>query len=292
MWSREEYSIAGWRVSVLVRRAPGGSGRPPVLLIHGLIASAESFRKLVDHLPADRDYFALDMPGAGYSERPTIGDVSFHGMAAAVGEAVRVLGLERPILLGHSHGGAIALRLAASGTVPLSGLVLVSSAHPFSRYEDRLVRFYLTAIGRQFALLLPRLPARILLFGFRRMPGERGAITAEDYAPYLQTLRVPGTIPHILRMLESWAADMHQLGRDLQAKPLAVPAFVLWGERDIVVPVSTTAELMQVLPHGGLTVLERIGHLPIEEDPPACAEAIETWLRSVSAGALDPIEGR
>ena len=145
------------------------------------------------------------------------------------------------------------------------------------------MRFYLSWIGRRFARLLPQLPARILLFGFRRMPGARKSITAEDYAPYLQTLRGPGTIPHILRMLESWATDMQQLGERLRAEPLAAPAFVLWGTRDIVVPVSTAAGLMEVLPHGTLAVLERIGHLPIEEAPGECAVRISQWMDGLAA---------
>ena len=282
-WSREQYSVLGWNVSVLARRASVPGAEPPLVLIHGLIAAAESFRKLVDLLPADRDCFALDMPGAGYSERPGSGDVSFHGMACAVEELVRLLGLERPVLLGHSHGGAIALRVAASGTLPLSGIVLISTAHPFSRHEDRLVRFYLTWLGRRFARLLPHLPARVLLFGFRRMPGARGSISAEDYAPYLHTIRVPGTIPHVLRMLESWAADMERLGKDLRAQPLAMPALVIWGTRDIVVPVSTATGLMQVLPAGKLVALEGIGHLPIEEAPVACAAAVSGWMDEMPA---------
>ena len=97
---REQLNVLGWDVSVLVRRAAGPGAKPPVLMIHGLVAAAESFRKLIDHLPADRDYFAIDMPGAGRSERPTSGDVSFQGMAHAVAEAARLLGVESPVLVG------------------------------------------------------------------------------------------------------------------------------------------------------------------------------------------------
>jgi len=280
-WQRKELSLCGIRVSILDRpaAAPVGAEKPAILLLHGLVAEGETFRKLVELLPPDRRLIALDLPGAGYSERPLQADVSFAGLANVVLEAISTLELRQPILLGHSHGGAVALRLAASHPRLLSGLILLCPAHPFSRYEYKLVRFYLNSIGRLFAHCLPLIPRPVMLFVFKTMPGaSRASFGFRDLEPYLHTLRTPGTVPHLLRLLGTWQSDMYLLGGDLQSTPLTTRTLLLWGTRDIIVPLKTAPRLTDHIADAKLIPLPGAGHLPNEEAPETCAAAITTWL--------------
>ena len=231
--TRSSVTVAGLSLSFLDR--PGDDTKAAIVLLHGLIAEAEVFRKLIAELPIDRRIVALDLPGAGYSERPLTADVGFAGVAALVEEAIRTLGLHRPIVLGHSHGGAIALQLAVSHPDSIGALILMCPAHPFSQHEDKLIRFWLSPVGRRFARIVPRLPRRLHLFAFRRMPGSRSSMGYADLEPYLHTLTFPGSVPHILRLLESWRQDMKILGAALQKRSIDAPALFLWGDRDIVV---------------------------------------------------------
>ena len=249
-----------------------------MLLLHGLVAGADSFRRLGNELPEDRRVVALDLPGGGYSDRPCEGDVSFRGTAEIVAETLAALGLERPVIVGHSYGGAIALELAAWRPELLDAMILIAPAHPYSQREDPLVRFYLSRPGRWFANLLPRIPKRLMLETFRRMPGDRGNVSYEQIEPYLQTLRYPGTIAYVLRMLESWKSDMECLGNALRERRTEIPAFLLWGELDPVVPASTGAELMRHLGPGEQATLRGVGHLPNDERPEECGSLIRTWL--------------
>jgi len=232
----------------------------------------------MQELPNDRRIMALDLPGAGYSERPLKADVSFAGLANVVAKAIFVLGLHKPVLLGHSHGGAVVLRLGASHPDLVSALVLLCPAHPFSNHEDLLVRFYLSSVGRVFARCLPLLPRQALMFAFKRMPGSRASFGYDELGPYLHTLRTPDTVPHLLRLLGSWHSDMSQLGRELVDQPLSVPTLLLWGDRDIIVPLSTASGLTQHLANAKLLPLLGVGHLPNEEAPAECARAITEWL--------------
>jgi len=250
----------------------------PILQLHGLIAEAETFRKLMSFLPKNRRVIALDFPGAGYSDADAQLSFGFRAMADVVHEVMMALDLHRPVLLGHSHGGAVALELAQSHPESLQSLVLLCPAHPFSGRENVLVSFYLSRVGRAFAHVLPDLPDWLQLFGFRRMPGSRRDFSYEDLAPYLHTLRKPGTVDHLLRLLSTWKEDMRQLAQSMAAEPLEVPTLLLWGDRDRVVPISSAEALTRHLLHFEMLSMQGVGHLPNEEAAEECASLIAAWL--------------
>ncbi len=277
-WHRHEIQLSTVHVSVLERAADKPSTEAPLLLLHGLVAEANTFRRLMSALPQNRRVLALDLPGAGYSERSPRLDASFGGMAGLVGEAIGSLGLQRPVVVGHSHGGAVALELASHTPELVSGMVLICPAHPFSGREDSLVRFYTSRIGNAFAHLLPRLPDWLHLFVFRHMPGGRREFSAADLEPYLHTLREPGTVDHLLTLLRSWKVDMARLRDKMTAEPLSVPTLLLWGEKDVVVPPASAEELTHHIQRWELIELPNVGHLPNEEAPRQSAALITDWL--------------
>ena len=248
------------------------------MLLHGLLAEAMTFEHLIAELPANRRILALDLPGAGYSERSLKAEVGFEGMAALIQEAMATLRVNRPVLLGHSYGAALAMRIAVSQPNLLSGLVMFCPVHPFSRHEERLVNFYLSGLGLTLAKLVPRLPRWLFLLAFKSMPGIRGHFDYNEIEPYRHTLRTPGTVEHIVRVLQRWSADKAELGRDLQATPITLPVLMILGERDIVVPASDSEALRMYLPRAQSVVLPGVGHLPSEETPEECGRLICDWL--------------
>jgi pimeloyl-ACP methyl ester carboxylesterase len=287
---RRSVPIDGCRLSYL-ERAPGTDrGEAPVLILHGLVASAETFGKLIPELPEDRRVVVLDLPGAGFSERPPELPAGLAHTAALVLRFAEQVGLHRPVVLGHSHGGAIAFQMAATEPEFAQGLVLVCPAHPFSGREEWLVRFYLSATGRVFARLLPLLPARLYLAAFRRMPGRRGSVTLADVRPYHRSLRVRGTVAHLLRLLSTWRADMDALGARLREGAVRTPRLLIWGEVDPVVPASTALELLRFLPGAELVILGGVGHVPNEEAPLECGNAIREWLGRGKSGRVELAE--
>jgi len=277
-WTRSERRVCGVRLSFLERETGAPPTGAPMLLLHGLVAGADCFRRLGDELPPERRVVALDLPGGGCSDRPCDGDVSFQGIAELVGQFIDVVGLERPVIVGHSYGGAIALQLSAWRPEVLEAMILIAPAHPFSRREDPLVRFYLSRPGQWFANLLPRVPKRLMLEIFRRMPGDRAAVGYEQIEPYLSTLRHPGTIAYLLRLLKSWNYDMRRLGELLTAMKPNTPALLVWGDLDPVVPASSGAELLRHLGTAEQFTLRGVGHLPNDERPEECGSLIRTWL--------------
>ncbi len=118
-----------------------GSG-PPVVLIHGLGGQLLSF--LPDSLrELRRDYrvLALDRPGSGYSTMESQSGATLAAQAATVAAFIAALGLHRPLLVGHSFGGAVALRVALDHPDLVGGLALLSPlTHPYETMPEMFKR--------------------------------------------------------------------------------------------------------------------------------------------------------
>ena len=115
-------SVAGERIHVLEK----GQG-PPLLLIHGLCGQIGNFtHSLVDRLATDHRVIVFDRPGSGYSSRAPDSDGSLVAQAALVAGLIRALGLQQPVVVGHSLGGAIALMLALNHPGSVRSLALVA----------------------------------------------------------------------------------------------------------------------------------------------------------------------
>jgi pimeloyl-ACP methyl ester carboxylesterase len=113
-------SVDGLRIHYLERAGTG----TPVVLLHGLPGTAEDWNEVTPLLAGHRT-IAIDRPGFGYSSG---GYVKFDRQVAVIAALLQRLGVARPILVGHSYGGTLALAFAERHPNLLRGLVLVDAA--------------------------------------------------------------------------------------------------------------------------------------------------------------------
>ena len=101
---------------------------PPVVLLHGNVVTAEDFRTsgVLELLARRHRVIAFDRPGFGYSDRPRGSAWSARAQADLLRGALDVLDINRPVVLGHSWGAAVALALALNHPDDVRGLVLLS----------------------------------------------------------------------------------------------------------------------------------------------------------------------
>jgi pimeloyl-ACP methyl ester carboxylesterase len=285
MMKRQHIQLDGLRLSYL-EQGEAAKDQPSLVLLHGLMGCADTFVPLMQELHPDQHVIALDLPGAGQSERRLDIDPRLATTAEQVSSILAELDLHRPIVLGHSHGGAVAMSLAANHRHSVSSLVLISPAHPYFREADPLIRFYLSKPGQLFAHCMPWMPEWLQMIGLRRMAGPQSWDTPERLKPYRDNLRTPGTILHLLRLLQSWHNDMAGLRRALRHH-LDTPTLVLWGECDRAVPLHSAPELRRHLQHSDLITLPGVGHRAAEEAPKLVANFIREWLeQEVSAPSI------
>ena len=138
---------------------------PAMLLLHGITSSAQSWVRVGPALADRYRVYALDMRGHGDSIKPSRGAYSLRHTADDALAFIEALGLERPVLVGHSWGGATAMVLASGAwsqkPVPnLSSVILEDPAHQFGRgnVEERAA-LYTKDIGRPADELRPEITA-------------------------------------------------------------------------------------------------------------------------------------
>ena len=115
---------------------------PPVVLLHGNVVTAENFDTsgMLDLVAKRHRVIAFDRPGFGYSERPHGSAWSAGTEAELIRDAFAVLGVNRPIVLGHSWGAAVALALGLNHPDAVRGLVLLSGYYYPTLRADVLFR--------------------------------------------------------------------------------------------------------------------------------------------------------
>ena len=176
---------------VAIHYVDKGQG-PPLVLIHGLGGCIYNFRYNIPVLAERLRVVALDLKGFGYSERPVASDYSLTAQARLVGGLMDHLGISRAAVLGHSMGGAIALRLATISPEKVDRLILVGSAPPSGLVPRFAASPPLRALFRLVAALVlhqPRLRERVLRQGFH----DPAFLTQEMLAEFSQFARIRGS---------------------------------------------------------------------------------------------------
>jgi len=250
---------------------------PDLVLLHGSGGNLRDFTlDLAPVLAQDYRVILFDRPGHGYTDRVSETGSTLKDQAHLLAAAARQLGAEKPIVLGHSFGGAVALAWAVHEPQSISALIPLAA--PSNPWNSSLPLFYkltshpLTAplVNPLIAGLVP--DARV----------ERGV--ASVFAPN----PVPeGYLPHFgaaltLRrdaLLANALQRRNLLGEITALVPqytqISVPTEIVHGDTDITVGLSIHSELLvNQIPDAQLTALPGIGHMPQHAAPDAVIAAI------------------
>jgi pimeloyl-ACP methyl ester carboxylesterase len=271
-------TVGGGRVHCHV----AGNG-PDLVLIHGANGNLRDWTfDVVPRLAGRYRLIAMDRPGMGYSDRATRGFAdSPADQAVRLQAAAAALGAHRPIVLGHSYGGAVALAWALERPDALSALVLLAAAS--NLWDGGLGWLYrLTETRAGEALTVPAVAAwgpygharRVLdrVFAPQTPPpgydDHIGIPLILRAGPFrANTRQVNGLKPHIRAMVPRYPA-------------IGVPVEIVHGAADETVPLHIHSEpLARQIPGACLTVLPGIGHMPHHVAAPAVDEAIDRAAR-------------
>jgi pimeloyl-ACP methyl ester carboxylesterase len=253
-----------------------GSG-PPLLMLHGYGGSIENFGEQVGPLARHFRVIALDLLGFGLSDRTPDAGYSLTAHTERVRAFLDRMGIDRAALLGHSMGGAIAMRLAAAQPERVDRLIVCAGAAP----DDVHRRPWLPLVQPLFPLPAAVLWSnpRLLRRAVRRVTYDPQFLTDERWERYRRPMRLRGTAAALMKM-----ANDVRLDQPVDPGAVTTRTLLLWGEADPVVPLRVAHRLHQTMPDARLEVVPRAGHLVLEERPEACSEIILRFL-GLPAGA-------
>jgi magnesium chelatase accessory protein len=259
---------------------------PQLLLLHGTGASLHSWQALAPLLATRFELLMPDLPGHARSGTLPPARRSLPGMAAAMADLLRTLGVTPHAVLGHSAGAALMLRMALDGALPQARLIGLNAALlPW----DGVAGFLFVPLARLLAMnpLVPWIaawraqdPAAV-----RRLVASTGSRLDDDgVAHYAQLLRSPTHVAGALAMMANW--DLAALQRDLpQLQPR--PVHLLVGAHDGTVPPGQADTVAARHPNVQLHPLDGLGHLAHEEAPERVAAVLRPLLGRVSRTSHD-----
>jgi pimeloyl-ACP methyl ester carboxylesterase len=276
-------TIDGVRLHYLDR----GSG-PEIVLLHGLgsVTDEMAASGIIDPLAADHRVIAIDRPGFGYSGRPRGRIWTPAAQAALLRQALDALGIQRPVIVGHSWGTMVALEMALRDPDGTAGLVLLAGYYFPTPRLDVALGFWpaVPVIGdvMRYAVSpwLGRL-AKPLLYKLLFAPAPVTQSFAEG---------VPSELIFRPWHLRSAAAEAALLIPGAAAlagryRDLRLPTAIFAGPGDRIVDFERHSRRMhEALPRSTLHALPRTGHMVHHNAPEQVASVIREMARATQSG--------
>lgn len=237
-----------------------GEGQP-VLLLHGWGSSFDVYRGIINTLKNRCRLFAVNFPGCGGSDTMDT-PWSLDDYCHFVLKFMAAVGISDPILIGHSHGGRVILKMAADGMVNPPKIVLLDSAGliPKKSTKQKLRAKSFKAIKRVLSLPVIKNHSEPLLDKARKHYGSA------DY----------NAAPEVLRktLVSLVNTDLRDIIHNIKC-----PTLIIWGENDTATPLSDAKIIESLIPDSGLCVIKGTGHYSFCEQPYQAHAILNSFIK-------------
>jgi pimeloyl-ACP methyl ester carboxylesterase len=284
-----EYDVQ-YRIVHGYRRAFVHAGQgTPLLLIHGIGDSSDTWQHVIPELARDHLIVAPDLLGHGRSDKPRA-DYSVAAYANAMRDLLSVLDIERVTVVGHSLGGGVAMQFAYQYPERCERLVLISTGGVSHEVHPAL-RLAATPLADLFLPLL-----RLTPVSFAGMASVR----------VLEVLRTDlgRDADHLLRMFESLpdATARRAFVRTIRAVvdwrgqaitmldrcylTRGMPTLLMWGAHDAVIPMHHGEIAHRAMPGSRLEIFPDAGHFPHHADPARFVSVLREFIATTSPASF------
>jgi proline iminopeptidase len=256
--------------------------RPTLIALHGGPGFDHGYlRPGLGPLRDHAQIVYVDLRGQGRSGRPPLETCTLEQMADDVAALCELLGIERPIVFGHSAGGFVAMHLALRHPALIGGLLLCDTAATLAPIEDG---------GPPAPTLAGRAGPDVLAVAG---PVFGGNISTESLAAFFDKvlpfyagpshMEVP---KKIISLSEINIEIMHHFFNSLAARynliddlhRIAVPTLVMVGAHDWVSPPRASRAITRSIPGARMITFADSGHMPFSEEPEKFQEEIVAFL--------------
>jgi magnesium chelatase accessory protein len=250
---------------------------PRLLLVHGTGGANHSFRDLLPRLAEHFEVLAPDLPGHGFTSAPGTDQLSLPEMARALGGLLKYIDFAPELVVGHSAGAAILIRMALQKLIAPRAIIGINAAlMPFPGLAQKVF----PSLAKLFVLnpIVPR------FFSWtaseraveRLLEGTGSRLDAFGNDLYRRLFAKSGHAHAALGMMARW-----ELEPLIEALPrLKTPLHLIVGEKDGAVPPRDANAIQKLLPGTTVTTIPKVGHLAHEEAPEATvADVLKVWRR-------------
>lgn len=268
-----------------------GSG-PAILLIHGIGDNSTTWNGVHAKLAQRFTVIAPDLLGHGQSDKPRA-DYSVAAYANGMRDLLSVLDIERVTIVGHSLGGGVAMQFAYQFPQLVDRLILVS-AGGVTKDVNIVFRLASLPMGSE-AMALLRLPLvlpAVQIAG--RIVGKAIGTTSLGH-DLPNVLRILDDLPEptasaafgrTLRAVVDWRGQMVTM-LDRCYLTEAIPVQIIWGTKDVVLPVRHAHMAHAAMPGSQLEIFEGSGHFPFHDDPARFIDIVERFMDTTEPAEYD-----
>ncbi len=237
-----------------------GQGEP-VLLLHGWGSSNVVWKSIINNLKDRYTLYALDFPGCGESDLPKepLTIIDYENLVL---EFCKELNIINPIIMGHSHGGRVALSLMCKKLLSVNKAILFDSAGIVAKKPLKTrVKIKTFKIAKWF-LTLPL----IKNYTADTLNTLRNYFGSSDYK----------SAPDVMRktLVNVVAVDLRDSLKNIDA-----PTLLIWGDKDTDTPLKNAVLMEKLIPDCGLCVLNGCGHFALIEKPYDVNAILNSFLR-------------
>jgi pimeloyl-ACP methyl ester carboxylesterase len=268
-----------------------GSG-PAILLIHGIGDNSTTWNAIQAKLAQRFTVIAPDLLGHGRSDKPRA-DYSVAAYANGMRDLLSVLEIERVTVVGHSLGGGVGMQFAYQFPHLVERLILIG-AGGVTKDVNVALRLASLPMGSE-ALALLRLPLVLpALQTVGRILGKVVGTTGlgNDLANVLRILddlpepTASSAFTRTLRAVVDWRGQIVTM-LDRCYLTQAIPVLIVWGTRDVVVPVRHAWMAHSAMPGSRLEIFEGSGHFPFHDDPARFIDVVQRFIDTTEPAEYD-----
>jgi 3-oxoadipate enol-lactonase len=238
----------------------------PLVLVHGFPLNHSIWNEVAEKMSESARVILPDLRGHGRSPAPE-GGYSMRTLADDLRQLLDHLKIEKAILVGHSMGGYACLAFAQAYPERLAGFGLISSQAEADVPEKRQGRYHIADQVKAKGV-------RVIVDGM----AEKLTCLPELVEPLRQLMLHVATVNGVVGALQGMAERPDATG---WLSNITVPALVVAGKADAIIPLERSQTMAQFLGRGWLVEIEGAGHMPMMESPQQVIGALKELLSHV-----------
>ncbi|MCX6166763.1 MAG: alpha/beta hydrolase [Sphingobacteriales bacterium] len=249
----------------------------PIVLIHGTAASLHTWEAWANELKQKHRVIRMDLPAYGLTGPNTSGDYSPEYYAQFMHHFLQKLGVKKCIIAGNSLGGAIAWRYTLRYPTAVSKLVLIDAVGYPMEAKSVPVAFQLAGMPVLKNLFQYVTPRFIVQNSIENVYADKTKVEPALVDRYFNLALRAGNRQAFIERMSIFKTLLND-STYLQIKTIKTPTLILWGDKDLLIPVTVAENFHADLPNDTLVVLKNLGHTPMEEDPKQTLEVFKSFL--------------
>lgn len=251
----------------------------PLVLLHGTGASLHTWDGWVNALKTERKIIRLDLPAYGLTGPNPTSDYSQEFYASFINDFLTKLGVKQCIIAGNSLGGSIAWNFAVKYPEKVSKMILVDAGGYAIKSKSVPIAFQVAGwplIKNLFKYVTPR---SIVQKSIENVYADKSKVSEVLVDRYFElSLREGNRQAFIDRMSEFRNKGIINV-KTAQIKDLSMPTLIIWGDKDLLIPLEVGEKFHADLPNDTLVVFKNLGHTPMEEDATKTVAAVKDFLK-------------